>query len=74
MGNRTEYSYTVLGDIETVTDAEGGVITFEREAGGRLRALRCPDGTSQTYRYDESGNLIERSGPGKKVSVTDMIC
>lgn len=55
--DRTGASVTVS---ETgITSSSGPVVTIDRDAVGRIRAVTDPDGKAITYRYDTAGDLVE---------------
>ncbi|MCX5404122.1 DUF6531 domain-containing protein [Streptomyces sp. NBC_00335] len=59
---RRGYTYRADGRLAGIEDALGGARTFERDAGGRITAVRAQDWTER-YAYDEAGNQSAASWP-----------
>jgi RHS repeat-associated protein len=55
-GGRTiSYTYTPDGAVETISDTEGNIYTFERDLFGNIASFTNPEGHSASYHYDEEG-------------------
>lgn len=65
----TNYSYNDAGDLMTVTDARGNVLSFSYDSLGRKRAMNDPDMGRWSYTYDPNGNLKTQSDP-KRQTIT----
>lgn len=56
----TSRSYSTAGDLQTVTDGEGRMITYHYDTThGRLEKVSDALGNSLRYQYDANGNRIE---------------
>ena len=53
----TTYVYDVLGNLTTVTDAQGNVSTMQYDTLSRKIAMHDPDMGEWSYEYDANGNL-----------------
>ncbi len=62
------YEYDADGRIASQTSAEG-VERYEYDDDGQLVSVSYPDGSTETFEYDEVGNRVAatRSGEGKTV-------
>jgi RHS repeat-associated protein len=58
---RTGYTYDPVGNLWTITDANGNVTTFEYDLLDRLIREDNPIGNTWRYEYDPVGNLIRRT-------------
>ena len=54
------YTYDDLGNIETYTAPDGGVITYTYDAQGQL--LQAAGDTTYNYTYDTVGNILTANG------------
>ncbi|WP_251057312.1 putative T7SS-secreted protein [Streptomyces sp. ISL-94] len=59
---RRGYTYRADGRLAGSEDALGGARTFERDAVGRITAVRA-EGWTERYAYDEAGNQCAASWP-----------
>jgi len=61
----TSYTYDLLGNMTSVTDAEGRVTYFDYDDLGRLNTVRDPlyltTNKSTTFTYYETGNVLTRT-------------
>jgi RHS repeat-associated protein len=53
------YTYDVLGETTSMTDAAGNVTTYGYDALGQLTQVRLPGGQSITYVYNAAGDRTE---------------
>jgi RHS repeat-associated protein len=68
------YTYTLLGQVETITDYEGNVTTMAYDEVGRLKYKRTPqDNITVAFAYDKLGRTIRLIGPWKDSTTTDGI-
>ncbi|WP_310567543.1 type VI secretion system tip protein TssI/VgrG [Hydrogenophaga sp.] len=58
-GGQTLYTYD-RGQVSAITHPDGGCVTYERDAEGRLIRQTDPNGHSTEHRYGPSGQLIEQ--------------
>lgn len=58
-GGQTLYTYS-RGQVSAITHPDGGCVTYERDAEGRLLKQTDPNGHSIENRYGPSGQLIEQ--------------
>ena len=59
LGEMRIYTYTTLGNIDTVTDESGLVIKYKYLPGEeKIQEILYPDGNSEKYEYDLNGNVI----------------
>ncbi|MGP3986023.1 putative T7SS-secreted protein [Streptomyces sp. 3N207] len=58
------YSYRADGHLTGIEDLLAGPSTFDLDAAGRVTAVNARN-WSETYAYDEAGNLTHASWPGK---------
>ncbi|MEA1673717.1 RHS repeat-associated core domain-containing protein [Nitrospirillum sp. BR 11163] len=61
------YTYFADGQVQTITDPRGQVLTYTYDGFGRVAWLRYPDGASDGYDYDANDNttaLHFRDGSG----------
>ena len=57
----TAYGYDLVGNLASVTDAEGRVTSFETDDMGRVTKAVSPDTGTTRYAYDAAGNLTQKS-------------
>ena len=57
----TTYTYSVLDQVETVSQPGQLSRTFAYDSLGRLKSTHSPEGGTVTYIYDPNGNVRERS-------------
>ncbi len=62
------YTYNVLDEITSVTDAAGNVTTYGYDALGQLTQVTLPGGQGITYVYDAAGNRTEVINNGTTAS------
>ena len=58
LGIISDYQYDELGSMVSAADGAGARHTMRRDALGRLRERRWPDGASRSFGYDAEGNLV----------------
>lgn len=46
------------GDVRKITDRNGNVTTYDRDAQGNILKVTNPDGSTRTYTYDTKNNLL----------------
>jgi len=54
----TSYSYNEIGELTTMTNANGASTTDYYDNLGRLTTISYADGTTQTYTLDKNGKII----------------
>jgi RHS repeat-associated protein len=59
------YTYNVLGQMTTVSDATGGTTTYGYDAIGQLISVSLPGGRALTYAYDAAGNRTTMTDGGE---------
>jgi RHS repeat-associated protein len=65
-GNRRwGYGYDSLGQLASLTDPTGRVVTFEYDAAGRVVRQVLPDGEAVVADYDATGNVTSVTPPGR---------
>ena len=57
----TTYSYDVLGNLLSVTDAKGNVSTMAYDSLNRKKSMHDPDMGDWSYLYDANGNLTKQT-------------
>lgn len=58
LGEVRTYTYTLLGNIDTITDESGLVIKYKYLPGEeKVQEILYPDGNSEKYEYDLNGNV-----------------
>ncbi|MGE0477197.1 MAG: FG-GAP-like repeat-containing protein, partial [Nitrospirales bacterium] len=57
----TTYTYDVLGNLKTVTDAKGNISTMTYDTLSRKTAMHDPDMGNWSYLYDAAGNLTRQT-------------
>jgi len=57
---RTEYDHDAVGNLSSITDANGNVTTFAYDLLDRLTREVNPIGNTWRYEYDRVGNLTRR--------------
>lgn len=56
----TRYSYDYVGDLAQILHPDGSTATtFQYDMAGRKTAMTDPDRGTETYYYDQDGNLIQ---------------
>ncbi|MEP6016980.1 MAG: collagen-binding domain-containing protein [Paracoccaceae bacterium] len=74
-GGVTEYTYNVLGLIDSITDKRDNTTSLIYDANNNVSEEILPDGSSALYEYDTSGNVIrftEAAGlPEERTVVTE---
>ncbi|WP_168123966.1 RHS repeat protein [Paenibacillus sp. HB172176] len=65
--NTTAYSYDVLGQLATVTNAKNEVTHYDYDLLGNLTQINYPDSTLQQKTYDEIGRLIQATDATNRV-------
>nr|WP_246463468.1 RHS repeat-associated core domain-containing protein [Nitrospirillum iridis] len=55
------YTYFADGQVQTITDPRGNVLTYAYDGFGRVASLRYPDGASDGYGYDVNDNVTAQS-------------
>ncbi|MBN2004448.1 MAG: RHS repeat protein [Anaerolineae bacterium] len=59
--NSTQYTYDVLGNLKTVTDAAGNVTSIDYDSLSRKTGMDDPDMGQWYYAYDNAGNLTRQT-------------
>ena len=54
------YEYNEEGQVIRITDAVGRQTRYTYKEGGLLDSIFYPDGTKESFYYDEIGNLVEK--------------
>ena len=83
LGNKVQYAYTPEGWLESITRADGTVLTFEYDKTGSLLVQNVGDGQTVESSYNDIGMVTEVSsaegtivyqynGQGYLVSVTNV--
>jgi RHS repeat-associated protein len=62
------YTYDLLGDVTSVTDAGGNVTTYGYDATGQLTSVALPGGQTITYVYNAAGDRTEVINNGTPTS------
>ena len=57
LGESRHYTYTPLGDVESITDEAGRTTCYQYQKGGLLEKIQYSDGTEEAFTYDANGNL-----------------
>jgi YD repeat-containing protein len=57
----TTYTYDILGNLLSITDALGNVTTMTYDSLGRKIFMHDPDMGNWTYEYDAVGNLVRQT-------------
>ncbi|WP_165950160.1 DNRLRE domain-containing protein [Actinomadura sp. GC306] len=76
---RTTYGYNAHGQVETITDPEGGTEGYEYDATGARTKLTDKSGTRYAFAYDLRGQLTTRTlqewvgNPDDPSPATDVI-
>jgi len=60
-------AYATNGQLSTVTDAHGGVLTFNYDVSGRLGGFVAPGNRAYVYGYDTKGRLTTVTNPDNTV-------
>jgi len=83
LGNETRFTYDVMGNVTSVTDALGQRVRYDYDSRNRRIAERFDDGTVRRWTYDDLGRVITHTdglgrtvvnawdGQGNLVAVTD---
>ena len=58
LGNETKFTYSPLGHIQSITNANDGQTTYNYYPGGKVKSVSMPSGESESYEYDKSGNVV----------------
>jgi RHS repeat-associated protein len=66
-GNTITFSYAG-GDLSTVVDTSGRLISFSNDASGRITNILDPIGRSVSFTYDGSGDLVTATNMEGKVT------
>lgn len=66
-GEVTKYTYLPTGEISSIEDAHGNVVSFEYDILGHLKKKTEVDGSVYTYLYDRNGNKIQETDPNNQV-------
>jgi RHS repeat-associated protein len=53
------------GMLAAITDPEGNVTSYDRDAAGRITALLYADGSRTSLAYDDNDNLTQLTPPGR---------
>ncbi|MGQ0698472.1 MAG: RHS repeat-associated core domain-containing protein [Panacagrimonas sp.] len=59
----TTLIYGPHDELLSVTDAEGGLTSYDHDGGGRVRSITDPKGLVTSYLYDGFGNLVRENSP-----------
>ena len=70
LGNQTLVETNLIGEISRVTDAEGGVATFEYDPLGNVIAQTDPNGNLTNYTYDVLGRRSSTTAPEGQFETT----
>ena len=57
----TAYAYNLLGDLVSVTDAKGNIMSMTYDALGHKITMNDPDMHNVSYEYDALGQLIKQT-------------
>ncbi|PBP92621.1 sugar-binding protein, partial [Pseudomonas congelans] len=57
-GKSTYYRYDERHHLVAVTDALNNTTTLERKPDGEVLRINHPDGTSETFTYNELGQVL----------------
>lgn len=68
-GNTTNYTYDVLGNIQSEKTPNGGEYLYEYDPAGNLLKQTDPLGRISSYAYDGFGNLITETLPNGAVTI-----
>jgi RHS repeat-associated protein len=70
--DRTTYTYTARGDVDTVTDGTGQISwRYVYDQRGRKTQSQNPDAGTSTYTYDDAGQLLTHAdGQGRPLAYT----
>ena len=60
-GNKTNFTYSPIGELRSSTDADGYTTTYEYDMLGRTISCIHPDAGETDYVYDPAGNLISKA-------------
>ena len=58
-GNESLYEYDAMGNVSSVTDAEGRCIQLAYDLNGNLTEILYPDGTKDLTEYDALGRVVQ---------------
>ncbi|MBM3747567.1 MAG: hypothetical protein FJW34_17415, partial [Acidobacteria bacterium] len=61
LGSSTQYGYDAQGSLASKRDASGNLVTFERDAAGRITRRLYTDRAETRFVYDASNNLVSAS-------------
>ena len=74
MGEVRSYTYTSLGNIESMTNEAGLVTVYSYLPGGKLKEVLYSDGTKDCYTYDANGNVETHTDKKGVVFTYDYDC
>ena len=58
-GNESLYEYDAMGNVSSVTDAEGRCVKLAYDLNGNLTEIIYPDGTKDVNEYDALGRVVQ---------------
>ena len=59
-GTVTNYHYDEVGNLRSVTNANGKTTSYTYDSLNRLTLSKYADGTNETYAYDNDGNMVSK--------------
>jgi RHS repeat-associated protein len=65
-GKTTHYEYNDDGQLAAVTDALGQITRYQRRRTGEPVLVTLPDGSTEKFKYDAAGLLIEQQARGRE--------
>ncbi len=68
----TTYTYNALGDLTSVHQGDRPDRTFAYDQLRRLTSATNPESGTTLYRYDDGGNLIQKTAVRKAAGTTDV--
>ena len=57
----TEYTYDDVGNLTSLTDANGNTTLYEYDSLFGVTQATYPDSTTETFSYDAVGNVLQRT-------------
>jgi len=60
LGNITEYSYDLAGNLKSIKDAKDNITSYEYDGQNRLIKTIYPDSGFEQYVYDANSNLTNK--------------